>query len=384
MMNKKKSHLHNQHELKIICDSLCDNIEDVLSSLGLHEYRDNSKMLTMPCPIHGGDNESALNLYYEGDTYRGNWKCRTHGCEKYFKGSILGFIRGVISAQKYDWVQDGDKMCSFNEVMKFARSLTSSDIEADLVFNNIKQDKNNFARIINNITNKPSDQNKISRELVINNISIPAKYYIDRGFSDDILRKYDVGLCENPSKPMYKRVVVPIYDDSGDYLVGCTGRSIFNACDICGAYHDNKSHCPDKEKSWLYSKWKHSSGFKSQNHLYNYWNAKEHILKDNYAIIVESPGNVWRLEECGIHNSIAIFGCNLSDRQKLILDSSGAMTLFIIMDNDDAGKKAGQEIKDKCENTYRLFFPKISKPDIGEMTNEEINTQIKQFIEANI
>ena len=84
-MTKKKSPSHNQHELKIICDALCDNIEQVLEALDLHEYRDNGKMITMACPIHGGDNDSALNLYYEGDTYRGNWKCRTHGCEKYSK-----------------------------------------------------------------------------------------------------------------------------------------------------------------------------------------------------------------------------------------------------------------------------------------------------------
>jgi len=383
-MNKKKYHSHNQQELKIICDSLCDNITDVLSSLDLHDYRDNSKMLTMPCPIHGGDNESALNLYYEGDSYRGNWKCRTHGCEKYFKASILGFIRGVISAQRYSWNKDGDKMCSFQEVMAFANSLVSDQIQTGKVFNNIAQDKNNFSRIINNITNKPNEDSKISRQSAIKNIKIPSQYYIDRGFSSEILQKYDVGLCDNPDKPMYKRVVVPIYDDNRKYLVGCTGRSIFHQCDICGSYHDDNKQCPDKEKLWLYSKWKHSLGFKSQNHLYNYWYAKEFIYNNNYAIIVESPGNVWKLEEAGLHHSLALFGCNLSDRQKLILDSSGAMTLFVIMDNDDAGKKASIEIKEKCENTYRLFFPKISKQDIGEMTNEEINTEIKQFIEEHL
>ncbi|NDC71851.1 MAG: hypothetical protein EBZ62_00150, partial [Sphingobacteriia bacterium] len=38
-------------------------------------------------------------------------------------------------------------------------------------------------------------------------------------------------------------------------------------------------------------------------------------LKSHTAIIVESPGNVWRLEENGIHNSVALFGSSLSDRQ---------------------------------------------------------------------
>lgn len=382
-MTKKKSRSRSQVELKAICDALCDNIEEVLSALDLHDYRDNGKMITMACPIHGGDNDSALNLYYEGDTYRGNWKCRTHGCEKIFKASILGFIRGVISAQKYGWEKEGDKVCSFQEVMAFADSVVSDKMDSS-TYGGSRQDKSNFSRIINNIVPKSLEDKKIPRESILKNIEIPAQYYKDRGFSAEVLKKYDVGLCTNPKKPMYKRVVVPIYDQTGKYLVGCTGRSIYNSCDICGAYHEPTKQCPEKEKSWLYSKWKHSAGFKSQNHLYNYWNAKEHILKTNYAIIVESPGNVWRLEENGIHNAVAVFGCNLSDRQKLILDSSGAMTLFVLMDNDEAGQKAAQEIKDKCENTYSLFFPKISKSDIGEMTDEEINKEIKQYIEVHV
>lgn len=380
-MKKQISRSYNQQELKNICDMLCDNITEVLSSLDLCDYRDNEKMVTMPCPIHSGDNESALNLYYEGDTYRGNWKCRTHQCEKHFKGSIIGFIRGVISSRKYRWSQDGDKMCSFAEAMEFAKGLVS-DQQSSNVFSKIKQDKNNFSRIVNKITNNTEQATQIPRELVINNIDIPSQYYLDRGFSKEVLLKYDVGLCKNPKKPMYNRVVVPIYDDSGQYLVGCTGRSIFNQCDICRAYHDPSKSCPESEKAWIYSKWKHSQGFKSQNHLYNFWNAKQHIQKTNYAIIVESPGNVWKLEENNIHNSVALFGCNLSDRQKLILDSSGAMTLIVIMDNDKAGHQASQEIKHKCENTYRLLFPKIDAADIAELNSQQI-TELKTFIEVN-
>ena len=134
------------------------------------------------------------------------------------------------------------------------------------------------------------------------------------------------------------------------------------------------------ESVWKYSKWKHSADFKSQNHLYNFWFARKHILNSGIAIIVESPGNVWRLEENGIHNSVAMFGSSLSDRQKILLDSSGAMSLVILTDNDDAGRKAAEQIQQKCQNTYRIFVPKISKSDVGEMTSEEINTEIKTYI----
>ena len=93
-MKATKSNSYDQHKLKILSDSLCDNIEELLEILNISEYKLSDKMIAMNCPIHQGDNPSALNLYYVGDSYRGNWKCRTHNCEEIFKPSILGFVRG--------------------------------------------------------------------------------------------------------------------------------------------------------------------------------------------------------------------------------------------------------------------------------------------------
>ena len=169
-----------------------------------------------------------------------------------------------------------------------------------------------------------------------------------------------------------------------EYLIGCTGRSIFEKCDHCGAYHAATDACPDIEKRWLFPKWKHSSNFKSQNSLYNYWYAKEHIQKLGYVIVVESPGNVWKLEENHIHNSVAIFGSSMSDRQKVILDSSGAMTIIVLTDNDEAGRQAAIQIKDKCAKTYRVFIPSISQADVAEMTSQQIQQEIISFIESKI
>jgi DNA primase len=165
-------------------------------------------------------------------------------------------------------------------------------------------------------------------------------------------------------------------------MIGCSGRSIFEKCKTCSSYHNNQHDCPAEHSRWLFSKWKHSANFKSQNCLYNFWFAKSFIKQSAIAIIVESPGNVWRLEENGIHNSVAMFGSSLSDRQKIILDSSGAMTLIILTDQDDAGRKAAEQISLKCKNTYRIFIPQISKADVAEMTPVEIKEQISDYIES--
>lgn len=381
----QKSHLNDQAKLKILCDNLCDHIEELLDYFDL-DYKSSTKMISMSCPIHGGDNIGAINLYTQGDTYRGNWKCRTHHCEKVFKGSILGFIRGILSHQKHNWSTDGDDACSFAETVDFVSKFLNKNI-ADIKVSTAHRNKQQFASIVQNITKAPAPvaiTGYPTRDMVRNNLSIPAEYFIKRGFSREILDKYDVGLCDKKNKEMYGRVVAPIYDNNHQFMIGCSGRSIHEKCSECGSFHNPTEKCPKDEARYLYSKWKHSINFKSQNHLYNYWFAKEHIYKDQYVIIVESPGNVWRLEEAGLHHSVAIFGSSMSDRQKMILDGSGAMTLLVLTDNDEAGKKAAEQIKEKCQNTYKIIIPStFSKNDIADMTIEEIHNEIYPLIPKN-
>lgn len=377
---KKTSRSYNQAKLKVICDKLCDQIDDLLSALNISDIKYNGKMLAGPCPIHDGDNPGAFNLYPNGDMYRGNWKCRTHGCEKSFKGSIIGFVRGVLSNRKYGWVKNGDQMVTFDDTVDFIEQFLGCSVK-NIRVSKTEIEKNIFSSIIKNISNTTdSSSSKITRKQIRQSLVMPCSYFIDRGFSPEILNKYDVGICNKPDKEMYNRAVVPIYDIDHKYMVGCSGRSIFNKCESCGGFHDISNKCPDQSEIWKYCKWRHSKDFKSQNHLYNLWFAKQHILESTIVVLVESPGNVWRLEEAGIHNSVALFGAHLTDRQKILLDGSGAMTIITIMDNDDAGKKAAQTISDKCKNTYNVININIEKNDIAEMSVEEINNTIKNYL----
>jgi 5S rRNA maturation endonuclease (ribonuclease M5) len=381
-MSKTTSHSYSQSELKLICDELCDRIEDLFEALSIDTLKLSGKMYTGKCPIHDGDNSSAFNLYHTGDHYRGNWKCRTHNCEKFFKASILGFIRGVLSKNKFDWSGENDETVSFTDTISFVKKFLGNDLNGFKISGS-DIEKKKFSSVINYITTDKPDAlpiNRINRKTARSALNIPSEYFINRGYRSEILDKYDVGLCNTAGKEMFERVVVPIYNHDYKFIVGCSGRSIFDKCETCKFYHSPNKDCPNDDNKWLFSKWRHSKNFQAQNHLYNFWFAQEHISQTNQVIIVESPGNVWRLEENGIHNSVAIFGSSLSNRQKILLDSSGAMDMIILTDNDEAGQKAAEQIRSKCENTYRIFIPKISKADVGEMNSEEIQNEIKQYI----
>jgi 5S rRNA maturation endonuclease (ribonuclease M5) len=380
-MNKQtQSRSLNQQQLRQVGDQLCDNIEELLDFFEI-DYRKTDKMFIFSCPVHGGDNKTALNIYPYGDNYRGNWKCRTHQCEHHFMSSVIGFIRGILSHRQHDWNALGDKMVSFEDTIKFIEKFLNKSIDELSTFK--CEEKQKFVKNIHTITNKPTQPTfTISRATVRKSLQIPAKYYINRGYSTEILDRYDIGLCNIKGKPMYQRVVVPIYDNDYKFMIGCSGRSIFDKCANCGYFHDQGYKCPENN-GWLYSKWKHSKGFRAEDTLYNYWFAKKYIEKTKTAIIVESPGNVWRLEESGIHNSVAIFGANISNKQKLLLDTSGAMNIVILTDTDIAGEKAKQQIITKFSQTYRIFCPIISKNDVADMSKEEIQSQIISYLESN-
>jgi hypothetical protein len=76
-----------------------------------------------------------------------------------------------------------------------------------------------------------------------------------------------------------------------------------------------------------------------------------------------------------------LFGSSLKDKQKMLLDISGAMTIITIMDSDEAGKKASEQIKAKCNKTYNVINLTIDYPDVAEMNTESIKKDILPTIE---
>ena len=343
-------------------------------------YKLSRDMVYCPCPIHDGDKESAFNFYYEGSSSRGNWKCRTHGCEKYFVSSVLGFIRGVLSNQNgwSDGQRDRDKVVSFEKTLEFAQNFVGN---VPLLENKDNDEKRAFAKQISIFAEKKVNVGTLTRQDVRRGLSIPAQYYLNRGYDKSTLDEYDVGLCLTKNREMTDRIVVPVYDDEHKYMVGCTGRSQWEKCYKCSLHHNPILSCPSQNQ-WKYSKWRNCKQFKAESFLYNYWCAKAHILESGVAILVEGPGDVWRLKEAGILNSLALFGSSLKEGQKQCLDRSGAMSLIVLTDNDEAGRNAAKDIYDKCNREYRLFFPKLSGKDVGEMSKDLVTSEISTIIDS--
>jgi 5S rRNA maturation endonuclease (ribonuclease M5) len=342
-----------------------------------------AKMYIGCCPIHGGDNHSALNLYTDGYSVKGFWKCRTKHCEQVFKKTLIGFIRGVLSNRKgWSGPNDIKHVASFRETIDWICNFLGKKFQ-DIKINSEEVSNKKFANQVNSLIKQKEKPKGITRTQVRESLEIPAKFFVDKGFSKQILDNYDVGLCKNPGKEMYNRVVAPIYDEDRKFMVACTGRSIYPKCEKCKYYHNPQEKCPEeKYRELKYSKWRNSGNSSVSSYLYNFWSSKKFIKETGTVILVEGPADVWKLEELGIHNSVALFGTEISDEQQIILEMSGVFNVVILLDMDKAGKEGTETIKKKIERSYRVFCPQLSVNDPGDFTEQIVEEELLPILKG--
>ena len=159
------------------------------------EYR-NETFIKSRCFIHGGDNPTALNLYHNGDI-RVHYKCRTHECEEIFGSSLISLIRGGLSRLRYGWKVKGDKEATFNETIEFILEFTQQDFKNLSSRNStLDGDKLRFSSLVNGFTMPSQQKEGIQKEFYRSKVEIPSQYYLQRGYSIEVLDKYDVGTCK--------------------------------------------------------------------------------------------------------------------------------------------------------------------------------------------
>lgn len=294
------------------------------------------------CPIHNGDNPTALTIYTENEPY-GHWQCNTQGCHKHFVRNAIGFIRGVLSGRN-GWTTNNRQKVSFNDTVEVCRGLVGHTDISSLATK---------SRILSEYRPKKEIPTGISRDVIRKRLNIPAEYFTrpeNGGFKPETLNLFDVGEPISPKPEMYGRVIIPIYDERYLYI-GCQGRDTGNNP----------------------IRWKNSENLPLESILYNIHLARPYIKDSKKIILVESPKSVWRLWENNIRNVVATLG-GFKNGQKILLEMSGASTLMPMMDRDDAGRGFFETINKKCKKLFHIkeiIYGKESQ-DPSDLSNEEI------------
>lgn len=331
----------NREKLNILKDLAILRIEDIFDTLGI-EYSERYNYLAGSCPVHQGDRQDAFSFLLE----EGIWQCWSRGCDKTYGADIIGLVRGI-------------RQCTFKEAVKFLEGFVNLSLSTEEI-QKLKDARENKEFIL--AQQKKRQQTVTYPKSCLGRLRYH-NYLETRGYPRWLIEKYQVGACLEPNRYMSNRIVVPVINVAGE-IVGFTGRTLD----------------PNWESKGI-PKWKHSRGGWVSQNLFNINNAAPHIQKSGYTVLCEGPLDVLRLEEAGVHNSVAILGKKFYQAQMSILVSVGATNILDALDNDAAGKVGSNGVMKtaKCLfDVQRVEIPEGFK-DIGEMVATEARSIFNDY-----
>jgi len=329
----------NDFELKVV-----NNIGLILDSFGI-KYIENPNRFIFSCPIHGSNNYNSMVIYKR----TGYSMCFTRDCLKQ-QGEGKGIFR-FVSALLKTGLAGAYEYC--DKVLK--------GIPSDYTLEEFQTESEERYR--------PA---AIDRSLIIPQVNPNIDFYLKRGYTREILQKYDMFICQKKNNLLCGRIVIPVYNDEYTQAVGFLGRTLYPKCPSCKKYHLKTRPCPTFSFDIIKSeKWLNSKGMSRNKLLFNYWFAKEEVEKRGEVLLVESPGNVIKLAQAGINNTVAIFGTILSYEQIKKLENLGVKRVYLGLDKDGAGEAAAEKIA-KQLSAFECIPLIPPSNDYGEMSTNEI------------
>jgi len=318
-----------------------EHIQEILDHFGIEYYKAGNRY-TFICPIHScADNPNGLLMYSNDESMY--WKCQTHHCEQEFGTQGIDFIKGCLKAR--------GKEGSYADVRDFCKSLGATGAHQDNEYLSVIK----FINVFGDTCVKEKKQVTLpTRDMMRAKLKLQPEDFLKRGFSSSLLDKYDIGYCDDKEAPMYRRVVVPLYDDNGEFMVGCTGRATGN----------------------IKPKWLHNEGLQTGNILFNLWFAKQFMKEYKMAILCEGPCDALRLIDNNIP-AMAMFNADLKRGQLNLLDKYGVINLIMMLDNDSTGIDGFTKISELYSRYYRIFPIRYSSADPGNLSTEEIEESVK-------
>ena len=215
--------------------------------------------------------------------------------------------------------------------------------------------------------NKVSSDEKIKMEEVypeecLEKLLPHYKFYNDRGIADDILKSLKGGFAMNGK--LNKRFVFPIYNEHKQ-IVGFSGRDMIKS--------ENSKNRP---------KWKHIGTKKSWIYpLYANEETAKNIRDKKEVILVESIGDLLKLNQFGHKNVLVTFGLDISTKLTCALVSLDVDRIILSLNNDESSER-NRGLEASIKNYLKLlnFFDKDkimiclpNKKDFGEMEEEDFS-----------
>jgi 5S rRNA maturation endonuclease (ribonuclease M5) len=316
-----------------------------------------------PVPHNAGKTPNDNRKAFSWDFSRQMWQCFSHHCHTIYGADVFALIRSV-------------KECSFKQALQWILDVIEKDID------DVRELDPEEALKLEQVIRKRAQlvKHKRMEEDLMRHLK-PSTYFKDRGFSNEVILEFGCG-GEWHKTGTYgeNRVVVPIHDPMDGYLIAFTCRLL------------DDSHIETWRPKWCHAlnfaeKRKKSSErtdeerFHASSVLFNLHRARNHMGERGTIILVEGCGDVMRMWEAGLKNTVAVLGTGFSKHHRTLLHKVGCSRVVSALDGDEAGQKAANSVKRLCENYFdhtNITLP--SGQDPGDHAPEQLRLIFKEYL----
>ena len=230
--------------------------------------------------------------------------------------------------------------------------------------------------------------------------TVGLRYFAERGFREDIIRKFQLGYSPNERDALYKEAMrkgykreylektglVIAYDD-GRVTDRFRGRVMFPVHSLSGKIVAFGGRVLKKEKDAKVAKYVNSPEseiYHKSNELYGLYFAKQAIVRADRCYLVEGYTDVISMHQAGVENVVASSGTALTQGQiRLIHRFTNNIT--VLYDGDAAGIKAAIRgidlLLEEGMNVKVLLLPDGEDPD--SFARSHSATEFGEYIKAN-
>ena len=227
--------------------------------------------------------------------------------------------------------------------------------------------------------------------------TIAMSYFKERGFREDIIKKFQLGYCLDTRSAFSQTAIKQGYkkeflvktglsvDHNGDLFDRFHGRVMFPIHSISGrviAFGGRILKSDKKIAKYLNSP--ESEIYHKSFTLYGIFFAKKSITQENRCYLVEGYTDVLSMHQAGVENVVASSGTSLTVEQiRLIKRFTPNVT--VLYDGDSAGIKASLRgidmILEEGMNVKVVLLPEGEDPDSFAKSHSVI--ELKEYISAN-
>lgn len=230
--------------------------------------------------------------------------------------------------------------------------------------------------------------------------AVGLQYFRQRGFRDDIIKKFRLGFSPADKYAMPKKAKEKGYnleimekaslcykDSKGEMVDRFSGRAMFPWIGVSGNVVAFGGRVLDSRTKGVSQKYVNSSEspiYKKERELYGLFQAKKAIGAEDCVYMVEGYTDVISMHQCGIENVVANSGTALSKHQIHLLHRFTS-NIVLLYDSDAAGIKAALRGTDMLlsegMNVKVLLLPDGDDPD--SFARKHNADYFKQYVEEH-